>query len=87
MKFLVDTGVVKTKISFTATEDKYAVIPNLPMSTTVKLIVNARVESGPEDLETVFAEVLNSLAPLGITIALKHLNYFKKFKFIQGSFI
>lgn len=76
LKFLVDTGEANTKISFTE-QDKEATIPDLPMSNTVKLIVNARVETGPQELEAVFAAVMNSLAPLGITIALKCLNYFK----------
>lgn len=77
LKFLVDTGEAKTKISFTATVDKYLLIPNLPMTTTVKLIVNARVETVPEELAAVFAEVMNTLAPLEINIALQQLNYFK----------
>jgi hypothetical protein len=77
LKFLVDTGKAKSKISFTATADKNAGVLNLPISTKINLMVNARVETAPEKLQAIFANVMNSLGKLGITISLRHLNYFQ----------
>lgn len=77
LKFLVDTGKEKIKISFTSQQEKGQQFQNIPNSTVITITVNARVECEPEELHEVFNKTIDSLEITKENISIKELNYFK----------
>jgi G3E family GTPase len=79
LKFLIDDGTEKTKISYTTTrQEKIKKIKSLKRTNNVHLLINARVQTEPDKLKRILNSVITSVtATLEVTITTNHLSFFK----------
>jgi len=79
LKFYLSFNSKSEKLSFTTISDNYVPVPDVfEKSGSVDLLVNARIQTSPEELKTILFDNLNHLRTVkGITINEKFLSYFK----------
>ena len=79
LKFLIDDGTEKTKISYTtAWQEEIKNLSNLKRTNAVHLLINARVQTEPGLLKEILNSVIAWVAmDLNVRIMTNHLSFFK----------
>ena len=79
LKFLIDDGTEKTKISYTtAGQEEIKISNNLKRTSAVHLLINARVQTEPDKLKRILNSVITSVtATMDVTITTNNLSFFK----------
>jgi G3E family GTPase len=79
LKFLIDNGSEKTKISYTtAGQEEIKNLNNLKRTSAVDLLINTRVQTEPGLLKEILNSVIASVAmDLDVRITTNHLSFFK----------
>jgi G3E family GTPase len=79
LKFYLSYNNQSVKLSYTTISDKSVQIPDVPeKSGSVDLLVNARIQTSPDELSKILFDNLNYLKSIeGVTINEKFLSYFQ----------
>lgn len=80
LKFLLSSNKQSFKLDYTAVLDEKAKMPNkIGEGNTVDLLVNARIQTSPDELRKILMELLKQFKTMdGVTIKEKFISYFQK---------